>query len=134
MGREVLHKAFDGLVSSVEDVAPRQSNLEQLIREWNARRAQLGIEANSPQNDVAFLVPKLDFADFELLKQITSLGTETLGHCLKMREHASKSSTMLLDKLEQRAGQKQQQLRRERAEKEAMQKRAMTAHCPSESQ
>merc|ERR1712129_626923 len=94
------------------------------IREWNARMSQLGIDANSLQNDVAFLVPKLDFADFELLKQITSLGTETLGHCLKMRECAAKSSTMLLDKLEQRSGEKQQQLRRERAERDKMQKSA----------
>eukprot|EP01083_Nonionella_stella_P194491 717351_1 len=116
---QTLRQAFEETMTGIEEVPPRQANLEQLINEWNARLNELGIDLSNPStNTIPDLVSKLEFEDFELMRQITSLSKETLDHAIALRNHSSKCLDIMLDKLQQRTHQKQQQLVKEKAERD----------------
>ena len=88
---------FDRLLQIVQDVGPRQSNMDNLILEWNGRMSELGIYGSCSPQDIAH---KLTDIDLELMRQLTSLGTETLKCSMELTARSGKCTEMVLDKLQ----------------------------------
>eukprot|EP01084_Bolivina_argentea_P255966 430751_1 len=110
---QTLRSEFEGTVRSIEEIYPRQSNLDNLLSEWNDRMNELGID-----NDISYLVSRLEYEDFELMKQITSLTKETLDNTHLLRNHSTKCIDIMLNKLEQRKYEKKEQVNIEKQERD----------------
>ena len=89
---------FDPLLQILTNVGPRQQNMEHLIEEWNQRMAELGIYGGQCPQDIAH---KLTDIDLELMRQLTSLGRETLKCSMQFAVRSGNCTDIVLDKLQQ---------------------------------
>ncbi len=71
-------------------------------------------------NNMSYLVSRLNAEDFELMKQITSLSKETLHFSHELRNHSQKCSDIMLNKLQQRKNEKRNQVNIEKMERDQM--------------
>ena len=122
---QLIHD-FTKMMDGIDDVGHDiQMNLEDLVQEWNKNMDEYGIKSfDSLNNNISFLFDHLQQADFELMRQITSLAMEIF---VKFNDenncpirYASKCTDFCLKKIEQQKYEKMKQFQQEKKERDQM--------------